>query len=227
MLHILLFFFSFLSHYSFPIYLKLFIPIFILPYSFITHILSIIFLYYYIHLSHFLSFLPFLLYITPTFFSFYTIIDGWFIWRVYMIWCQVTNFVRIWAYEQPLCSNYFCYVNINLSLFILKLALLCMLKPHYGILCIKMIRANHFPFFYSHIFLFFFLYPKTFICYLCLSLNHYPSNSLHYLAIFLLFEPQFKEIFGLIVWIYFVYILLLLLPWIKVSQLDQQALCLN
>ena len=74
--------------------------------------------------------------------------------------------------------HYFCYVNINISLFILELALLCLLKPRYKILCIKMIRANHFPFFYSHIFLFF-LYPKTFISYLCLSLNHYPSNSLH------------------------------------------------
>lgn len=94
---------------------------------------------------------------------------------------KFTNFVRIWAYEQPLCSNYFYYVNINLSLFILELALLCMLKPHYGIFCIKMIRANHLPFFYSRIFFFFFLYPKTLIYYLCLSLNHYPSNSLRLL----------------------------------------------
>ena len=85
MLHILLFFFSFPSHYFFPIYLKLFMSIFILPYSFITHIFTILFYhshfifhfsYYYIHLSHFLSFLPFLLYITHTFFSFYTTIDG-------------------------------------------------------------------------------------------------------------------------------------------------------
>ena len=134
---------------------------------------------------------------------------------------KFTNFVRIWAYEQPLCSNYFCYVNINPSLFILELALLCMLKPHYGILCIKMIRANHLPFFYSRIFLF--LYSKTFIW--ALTITHLILSI--YLPIFLLFEPQFKEIFGLIVWIYFVYILLLFLPCIKVSQLDQQALCLN
>ena len=139
---------------------------------------------------------------------------------------KFTNFVKIWAYEQPLCSNYFCYVNINLSLFILELALLCMLKPHYRILCIKMIRANHFPFFYFRIFLLF-LHPKLlFVIFVwALTITHLILSV--YLPIFLLFEPQFKEIFRIIVEIYFVYILLLFLLYIKVSQLDQQALCLN
>ena len=134
---------------------------------------------------------------------------------------KFTNFMRIWAYEQPLCSNYFCYVNINLSLFILELTLLCMLKSHYGILCIKMIRANHFPFF----FFFSSRRPLFVISVWALTITHLILSI--YLPIFLLFEPQFKEIFGLIVWIYFVYILLLLLSWNKVSQLDQQVLCLN
>ena len=88
MLHILLIFFSFLSHYPFPIYLKLFTSIFFF-YHTISSLTFYLSFFYYIHLSHLLSFLPFLLYLTHTFFSFYT------------------NFVRIWAYEQPLCSNYF------------------------------------------------------------------------------------------------------------------------
>ena len=174
------FLFSFLFHYFFPIYLKLFTSIFILSYSLITHILSFTFhittyiflTSYHFYLSFYISLIP-SSHSTPLLmvdsFEECTWFDGKF-----------TNFVRIWAYEQPLCSNYFCYVNINLSLFILELALLCMLKPHYGILCIKMIRANHFLFFYFRIFLLF-LHPKTFICYLCLSLNHYPSNSLRLL----------------------------------------------
>ena len=222
MLHILLIFFSSLSHYSFPIYLKLFTSIFILSYSFITHILSFTFhtttyiflTSYHFYLFFYISLIP-SSHSTPLLmvdsFEECTWFDGKF-----------TNFVRIWAYEQPLCSNYFCYVNINLSLFILELALLCMLKPHYGILCIKMIRANHLPFFYSRNF--FFLYPKIFICYLCLSLNHYPSNSLRLLNHFSsFFSRNLRRFLDSLCG----YILLLFLPCIKVSQLDQQALCLN
>ena len=107
---------------------------------------------------------------------------------------EIINFVRIWAYEQPLCSNYFYYVNINLSLFILEFALLCMLKPHYGILCIKMIRANHFPFFYFRIFLLF-LHPKLLFVIFVWALTITDLILSVYLLIFLLFEPQFKEIF--------------------------------
>ena len=166
------FFFSFLSHYFFfPSISKLFTSIFILSYSFITHILSFTFhITTYIFLTYYLFYLSIYISLIPSFhstpllmvdpFEECTWFDGKF-----------TNSVRIWAYEQPLCSNYFCYVNINFSLFILELALLYMLKPHYEILCIKMIRANYFPFFYFCIFLLF-LHPQTFICYLCLSLNH-------------------------------------------------------
>ena len=124
----------------------------ILSYFFITHILSFTFhITTYVFLTSYHFYLFFYISLIPSShstpllmvdsFEECTWFDGKF-----------TNFVRIWAYEQPLCSNYFCYVNINPSLFILELALLCMLKPHYEILCIKMIRANHFPFFYSRIF---------------------------------------------------------------------------
>lgn len=131
MLYILLFylFFSF-SLLFFPIYLKLFTSNFFLYHtlSSLTFYLSLfIFLTsYHFYLSFYISLIP-SSHSTPLLmvdsFEECTWFDGKF-----------TNFVRIWAYEQPLCSNYFCYVNINLSLFILELALLCMLKPHYGII---------------------------------------------------------------------------------------------
>ena len=69
-LHILLFFFSFLSHYFFPIYLKLFISIFILPYSFITHILSFTFyIFTYIFLASYPFYLSFYISLIPSFHS--------------------------------------------------------------------------------------------------------------------------------------------------------------
>ena len=118
MLHILLFFFSFLSHYFFPIYLKLFISIFILPYSFITHILSFTFhittyiflTSYHFYVSFYISLIP-SSYSTPLLmvnsFEECTWFDGKF-----------TNFVRIWAYEQPLCSNIFVmWISILVCLF--------------------------------------------------------------------------------------------------------------
>ena len=118
MLHILLFFFSFLSHYSFPIHLKLFTSIFILSYSFITHILSFTFhittyiflTSYHFYLSFYISFIhsshstPLLMVDS---FEECTWFDGKF-----------TNFVRIWAYEQPLCSNIFVvWISILVCLF--------------------------------------------------------------------------------------------------------------
>ena len=195
MLHILLIFFSFLSHYSFPIYLKLFTSIFFYSIILFHYSLFIFLTSYHFYLSFYISFI-YSSHSTPLLmvdsFEECTWFDGKF-----------TNFVRIWAYEQPLCSNYFCYVNINPNLFILELALLCMLKPHYGILCIKMIRANHLPFFYSRIFFFFSTRRPWFTIFVwALTITHLILSV--YLTIFLLFEPQFKEIFGLIVWIYFV-----------------------
>ena len=100
------FLFSFLSHYSFPIYLKLFTSIFILSYSFITHILSFTFyITTYIFLTSYSFYLFFYLSLIPSSHSTpLVMVDSfeectWFDGKF-------TNFVRIWAYEQPLCFNY-------------------------------------------------------------------------------------------------------------------------
>ena len=105
MLHILLFFFSFLSHSFFPIYLKLFISIFILPYSFITHILSFIFLFLHTSFSLIILFtFPFI------YQSYFLLILHHYWWLIHLksVHDLMANLPTLWGFE--LMSNHFALI---------------------------------------------------------------------------------------------------------------------
>lgn len=103
MLHILLFFFSFLSHYFFShlsqiIYIYFYSIILFHHSHFIFH-----FSYYYIHLSHFLSFLPFL-------HSYLLLILHHYWWLIHLksVHDLMANLPTLWGFE-PM-SNHFALI---------------------------------------------------------------------------------------------------------------------